>query len=66
MAKKKLGEVVRKDLYVYNEATGFVVTSGRIGGKGWAPWCPRGDRTVKPELKALAREIEASFVRLMG
>ncbi|HSC28698.1 MAG TPA: WGR domain-containing protein [Vicinamibacterales bacterium] len=24
----------RKDLYVYNEATGFVITSKRVGGKG--------------------------------
>lgn len=26
---------LRKDLYVYNEATGFTVTSRRTGGKGW-------------------------------
>lgn len=26
---------LRKDLYVYNEATGLSITSKRIGGKGW-------------------------------
>jgi predicted DNA-binding WGR domain protein len=29
------GPALRKDLYVYNEATGFTITSRRIGGKGW-------------------------------
>jgi predicted DNA-binding WGR domain protein len=29
------GRTLRKDLYVYNEATGFTITSRRIGGKGW-------------------------------
>src|SRR5262245_29105929 len=28
------GEMLRKDLYVYNEATGFAITSKRLGGKG--------------------------------
>jgi hypothetical protein len=32
---KRAGFPVRQDLYVYNEGTGFIATSGRLAGKGY-------------------------------
>ncbi len=41
------GPALRKDLYVYNEATGFLITSKRLAAKGWDSAGEEWDKAVR-------------------